>query len=77
LNPSVDKVKNDYIIYGETENGYPLHLRYAIDIKPTSYTPIRDNIETKVTYCTSLDIVKDNIDTPEVKIPDVESTGQL
>ena len=77
LNPSVDKVKNDYIIYGETENGYPLHLRYAIDIKPTSYTPIRDNIETKVTYCTSLDIVKDNIDTPEVKIPDIESTGEL
>jgi hypothetical protein len=32
--PSINTVKNDYIIYGETNNGYPLHLRYAIDIKP-------------------------------------------
>lgn len=38
INPGVDKVKNDFIVYGETENKHPIHLRYAIDKKPVKYT---------------------------------------
>jgi hypothetical protein len=35
VNPGIDKVKNDFIVYGETEKKIPIHLRYAIDKKPT------------------------------------------
>ena len=38
INPGIDKVKNDFIVYGETENKHPIHLRYAIDKKPAKYT---------------------------------------
>ena len=43
-NPNLNQIKNDYSIWG-TRNGtngaeIPIHLRYAIDIKPTQYTSI-------------------------------------
>lgn len=37
INPGIDKVKNDFIVCGQTEKGYPIHLRYSIDKKPTRY----------------------------------------
>ena len=37
INPGIDKVKNDFIVYGQTAKGYPIHLRYSIDKKPTRY----------------------------------------
>jgi hypothetical protein len=37
INPGIDKVKNDFVVYGETENKHPIHLRYTIDKKPTKY----------------------------------------
>lgn len=46
LSPQLNKVKNDFIVYGETENGYPLHLRYAIDKKPERYCSLQEQEET-------------------------------
>lgn len=43
-NPNLSNLKNDYSIWGERESisgaKIPIHLRYAIDIKPTAYTQI-------------------------------------
>ena len=52
INPGIDKIKNDYIIYGERENGVPIHLRYVLQDKPVSYTSLTNS---GVTYTTSLD----------------------
>jgi hypothetical protein len=53
-NPNLDKVKNDYAIWGEKETVTGekalIHMRYAIDIKPTRYKQIyveNDNEEIK------------------------------
>lgn len=44
-NPTITNVKNDYVIWGERKGvaggKIPIHLRYAIDSKPTKYTQIR------------------------------------
>lgn len=38
VNPSLDNVKNDFVIWGtRTEDNLPVHARCAIDTKPTSY----------------------------------------
>lgn len=37
--PQLDSIKNDFTIWGERE-GIPIHLRFAIDEHPVSYTPI-------------------------------------
>ena len=43
-NPNLLNVKNDYSVWGEREGisgaKIPIHLRYAIDVKPTKYTQI-------------------------------------
>jgi hypothetical protein len=43
-NPNLAQIKNDYSIWGEREGisgiKIPIHLRYAIDKKPTSYKQI-------------------------------------
>lgn len=43
-NPKLTNVKNDFTIWGNYNiNGVeiPIHMRYAIDVKPTKYKPIR------------------------------------
>ena len=44
-NPNIANLKNDFSIWGErkgiTGAAIPIHMRYAIDKKPTSYTTIR------------------------------------
>ena len=44
ITPNLTNVKNDFSIWGErigiSGGKLPIHLRYAIDIKPTSYTSI-------------------------------------
>lgn len=46
-NPNLAQIKNDYSIWGEREGisgiKIPIHLRYAIDKKPTSYKQITVN----------------------------------
>ncbi len=41
INPAINNIKNDFIVYGQTKTGYPLHLRYAIDKKPESYISLQ------------------------------------
>ncbi len=36
--PNLGNLKNDYSVWGENANQLAIHLRYAIDIKPTEYT---------------------------------------
>jgi hypothetical protein len=38
--PKLTELKNDYSVWGSRDN-LTLHMRYAIDYKPTSYKPIR------------------------------------
>ena len=44
-NPNINNLKNDYVIWGErtTMSGakVPVHLRYAVDIRPTQYTSVQ------------------------------------
>mgnify|MGYP003405613974 CR=1 FL=1 len=38
--PTISNIKNDYAIWGNLTTAaatYPIHLRYGIDDKPTSY----------------------------------------
>lgn len=70
FSPSINTIKNDYIIYGETENGYPLHLRYAIDIKPSKYTTIRNEIP-NTTYVTSFNIREDYNEEEQSSFPTI------
>lgn len=69
--PSINTIKNDYIIYGETENGYPLHLRYAIDTKPQRYTTIREEMP-NITYITSLNIREDYSKESQSNLPSIK-----
>jgi hypothetical protein len=71
--PGIDKVKNDFIVYGETENKHPIHLRYAIDEKPTVYKAYGKKIDgdksedykfSGITYYASGEFVGDNLDRP-------------
>ena len=42
--PKITNLKNDYTVWGSykvNDKEIPLHMRYAIDAKPTSYQPIR------------------------------------
>ena len=44
--PSLSNLKNDYTVWGEKSNGNAIHMRYAIDKKPTYYKSIKvDNTE--------------------------------
>ena len=38
--PNLQNLKNDYSVHGHRDN-IALRMRYAIDKKPTEYTPIR------------------------------------
>lgn len=64
-NPTINKVKNDYVIYGETNNGHPIHLRYAIDEKPKIYTTIRDGVNH--TYATCYKEQEENKVQPDIE----------
>lgn len=44
--PILTNIRNDFIIWGKTNNDYPIHLRYAIDERPTYYT----SLSTGITY---------------------------
>lgn len=51
-NPKLLELKNDYSIWGSYQsngNDIPIHMRYAIDVKPVSYQPIRPLKEEIVT----------------------------
>jgi hypothetical protein len=43
-NPNINQIKNDFSIWGERKSvsgaAIPIHLRYAVDEKPTRYTSI-------------------------------------
>lgn len=38
--PNLANLKNDYTVWGERPNGNPIHMRYAIDHRPTYYKSI-------------------------------------
>lgn len=43
-NPKINNIKNDFSVWGSYNNSgteIPIHMRYAIDNKPTAYKPIR------------------------------------
>jgi hypothetical protein len=46
--PNLSNLKNDYSVWGERKGvsgiKIPVHYRYAIDTKPTTYTSIVDGI---------------------------------
>ena len=45
--PNISNIKNDYSLWGSRKSGdkeYPIHMRYAIDHKPTWYKTIRDGL---------------------------------
>lgn len=51
-NPNLANLKNDYAIWGQRNNNIPIHLRYAIDVKPTVYTSIsiKDDHQELINY---------------------------
>lgn len=44
--PILTNIRNDFAVWGKTMNDYPIHLRYAIDDRPKSYT----SLQTGFTY---------------------------
>lgn len=38
--PNISNIKNDFTVWGTNQNKLPIHMRYAIDKKPYSYTSI-------------------------------------
>lgn len=67
INPGIDKVKNDFIVCGQTEKGYPIHLRYSIDKKPTRYISWD-----WISYYASNEEIGSNVNRPD---PTTPSTG--
>lgn len=55
-NPIYTNIRNDFICWGQTSTDAEIHLRYAIDDKPTQYTSLLDGI----TYVTDSSLVKNN-----------------
>jgi hypothetical protein len=53
-NPNIANLKNDFSIWGErtTASGakVPIHLRYAIDVRPQEYTSIAVEDEELIAY---------------------------
>lgn len=60
INPGIDKVKNDFIVYGQTKNKHPIHLRYVIDKKPERYVTWDWR-----TYLASNEAIGDNTGRPD------------
>lgn len=56
--PKIGDIKNDYTVWGKkkTSSGFevPIHMRYAIDKKPSVYFPFKrsENEEKPMIYCT-------------------------
>lgn len=48
--PNLTNLKNDYTIWGERPNGNPIHMRYAIDHKPTYYKSIAVSEDELIEY---------------------------
>lgn len=48
--PNLSNLKNDFTVWGENSNGNPIHMRYAIDTKPTYYKSISVTEEELVAY---------------------------
>lgn len=51
-NPKIAEIKNDYVVWGKYNVSgmeIPIHMRYAIDVKPTRYQPIRPLKEEVIT----------------------------
>lgn len=42
--PNLSAIRNDYSIWGATNNNSPIHLRYAIDDRPLEYTSLMSGI---------------------------------
>jgi hypothetical protein len=38
--PDIANLKNDFTVWGTNKNDLPIHMRYAIDTKPTYYKSI-------------------------------------
>lgn len=54
--PAYTNIRNDFICWGKTSTEASIHLRYAIDDKPVSYTCLLDGI----TYVSDKEYVKNN-----------------
>lgn len=54
--PTYTNIRNDFICWGKTSTEASIHLRYAIDDKPVSYTCLLDGI----TYVSDKEYVKNN-----------------
>lgn len=39
--PNIANLKNDFTVWGTNKNDLPIHMRYAIDVKPTYYKSIK------------------------------------
>jgi hypothetical protein len=48
--PNLTNLKNDYTVWGERPNGNPIHMRYAIDHKPTYYKSIAVSEDELIEY---------------------------
>jgi hypothetical protein len=68
INPGIDKVKNDFIVCGQTEKGHPIHLRYSIDKKPTRYISWD-----WISYYASNEEIGNNIGRPDSTTPSIGS----
>ena len=65
-NPKLTNVKNDFTTWGSykiNDIEIPIHMRYAIDVKPKQYKPIRPLMERIETVLTTKDgtIISENI----------------
>lgn len=54
--PTYTNIRNDFICWGKTSTEAAIHLRYAIDDKPTKYTSLLDGI----TFVANKEDVKNN-----------------
>ena len=54
--PTYTNIRNDFICWGKTSTDAAIHLRYAIDDKPTKYTSLLDGI----TFVANKEDVKNN-----------------
>ena len=76
--PNLIEVKNDYSVHGRRGNT-PIHMRYAIDNKPTEYLPIRVLKEKIVSIYrnSQSQIIKTEIDEKFYDAPEIEPYNEL
>ena len=48
--PQLNNLKNDFTVWGKNKNDLPIHMRYAIDIRPNYYKSIEVSDEELIDY---------------------------